>query len=304
MATALEEDPTVRGLSFKRVGSQQAPEEHQGLRKTESYSRALASEEDGSFSMESAIAGTLKGPVLSVEDQLKKEVLESKRVDWTEHAEDCRHIWMGTDASNAACLINDSDFCSGSKSSSKRYKVKCAACKTVVHATCIRQAVQMGYKCRHTFKDANDKGSKDTTRHHWVNQRRLQGKCRQCGKGFPANFRGKEFIGVSCSWCKCSYHNHCFNMQLVEEPCNLGVHEPLIVPPSWIVKQARKVSHVPPTKSAQKKKKKKPSVKRAGSRRSTEVSTCLASRWHSGIHCVFIVGQETTIYSELLAALC
>jgi hypothetical protein len=46
-------------------------------------SRALASEEDGSFSMESAIAGTLKGPVLSVEDQLKKEVLESKRVDWT-----------------------------------------------------------------------------------------------------------------------------------------------------------------------------------------------------------------------------
>jgi hypothetical protein len=37
MATALEEDPTVRGLSFKRVGSQQAPEEHQGLRKTESY---------------------------------------------------------------------------------------------------------------------------------------------------------------------------------------------------------------------------------------------------------------------------
>ncbi|XP_062511581.1 diacylglycerol kinase zeta-like isoform X2 [Corticium candelabrum] len=268
MASAMEENESVRGMSYRRMHTPREDDdsdEVQLLRKTESYRAVNSAGRSDSPSM----AAQSKAPLLSVEDQLKKEVLESQRIDWTDHAEDCRHIWVDTDASKAVCYINESDFCSSSKSSSKRYKVKCAACKVVVHATCIRQAVKLGYTCRHTFKDANTKG-RDATKHHWVNQRRLQGKCRQCGKGFSTNFLSKDFIGVSCSWCKCSYHNQCFNMSLVEELCTLGIHEALIVPPAWIVKPARKISHVPPTKSSQKKKKRKPSWKRANSKRSTD----------------------------------
>ncbi|XP_065838138.1 diacylglycerol kinase zeta-like isoform X2 [Oscarella lobularis] len=261
MAAALDEEKeVVRGLSYRRIGSTDQADETDAstpsFRKNASYSQAVGVVESASE--------------LSVEDQLKKEILDSQKLDWTEHAENAMHIWVEADASKT-CYIQNSDYCSMAKSTtSKRYKVKCAACKIVVHATCIRQAIKLGYKCRPTFRSVNQKVGREGNRHHWVNQRKLHGKCRLCVKSFAANFLGKDFVGVMCSWCKTAYHNQCFNMQLVEEPCDLGAHKAIIIPPTWIIKQARKASqalHPPPTKSAQKRKKK---LRRGSTRRSAD----------------------------------
>ena len=60
----------------------------------------------------------------------------------------------------------------------------------------------------------------------------------------PFLFIQQEIIAISCSWCKVAYHNKvsCFTMQHIEEPCSLGAHASLIVPPQWIIKMPRKVS--------------------------------------------------------------
>ena len=44
---------------------------------------------------------------------------------------------------------------------------------------------------------------------------------------------------ISCSWCKENYHysDQCFNVEnKLKEPCTMGEHSKLIVPPYWIVK--------------------------------------------------------------------
>ncbi|ETE64852.1 Diacylglycerol kinase iota, partial [Ophiophagus hannah] len=77
-------------------------------------------------------------------------------------------------------------------------------------------------------------------RHHWVHRRRQEGKCKQCGKGFQQkfSFHSKEIVAISCSWCKQAFHNKvtCFLLQHIEEPCSLGAHAAVIVPPTWIIK--------------------------------------------------------------------
>lgn len=57
----------------------------------------------------------------------------------------------------------------------------------------------------------------------------------------------QEIVAISCSWCKTAFHNKesCFNIQRIGENCTLGIHQDIIVPPSWIVKLPRKVSLVP-----------------------------------------------------------
>ena len=92
------------------------------------------------------------------------------------------------------------------------------------------------------------------------------------------SFHSKEIVAISCSWCKqavslplsqrsegqrpslsnlvtvghgpptpvLQYHNKvtCFMLQQIEEPCSLGAHASVIVPPTWIVR-VRKAQVIP-----------------------------------------------------------
>lgn len=84
-------------------------------------------------------------------------------------------------------------------------------------------------------------------------------------------FHSKEIVAISCSWCKQAvsflekvspdatdliegyfikglvilfsfqYHNKmsCFMLQQIEEPCPIGAHAALVVPPTWIIRVRR-----------------------------------------------------------------
>uniref|UniRef100_A0A4W3GNE6 Phorbol-ester/DAG-type domain-containing protein n=1 Tax=Callorhinchus milii TaxID=7868 RepID=A0A4W3GNE6_CALMI len=103
-------------------------------------------------------------------------------------------------------------------------------------------------------------------RHHWVHRRRQEGKCKQCGKGFQQKFafHSKEIVAISCSWCKQAYHNKvtCFMLQQIEEPCTLGAHAAVIVPPTWILRVRRAQTSLKSSK-----KKKRTSFKRKSSKK-------------------------------------
>ncbi|KAF7240548.1 Diacylglycerol kinase iota [Varanus komodoensis] len=125
-----------------------------------------------------------------------------------------------------------------SKSALRR---KCAACKIVVHNACMEQLEKINFRCKPTFREGSSRSPRENfVRHHWVHRRRQEGKCKQCGKGFQQkfSFHSKEIVAISCSWCKLAFHNKvtCFMLQHIEEPCSLGVHAAVIVPPTWIIK--------------------------------------------------------------------
>ena len=87
----------------------------------------------------------------------------------------------------------------------RRTKVKCAACRMVLHEECQEN---LSVKCRSTFRDANFK-KESWTHHHWVLQRKTHTpKCRECNKSLPkgptwgGGKNSKAFIAVTCSWCK------------------------------------------------------------------------------------------------------
>uniref|UniRef100_A0A8D1EB15 Diacylglycerol kinase n=1 Tax=Sus scrofa TaxID=9823 RepID=A0A8D1EB15_PIG len=107
-------------------------------------------------------------------------------------------------------------------------------------------------------------------RHHWVHRRRQEGKCKQCGKGFQQkfSFHSKEIVAISCSWCKQAFHNKvtCFMLHHIEEPCSLGAHAAVIVPPTWIIKVKKPQNSL----KASNRKKKRTSFKRKASKRGTE----------------------------------
>uniref|UniRef100_A0A8C8JH11 Diacylglycerol kinase n=1 Tax=Oncorhynchus tshawytscha TaxID=74940 RepID=A0A8C8JH11_ONCTS len=109
----------------------------------------------------------------------------------------------------------------------------------------------------------------NVVRHHWVHRRRQTGKCRQCGKGFQQkfSFHSKEIVAISCSWCKQAYHNKvtCFMLQQIEEPCSLGAHASVIVPPTWIIRVRK-----PQTSLKSSKKKKRTSLKGKPSKKVVE----------------------------------
>ena len=57
----------------------------------------------------------------------------------------------------------------------------------------------------------------------------FQGKCKCCGKAFASKLGfsgGKEVVGISCSWCKYSYHNKnaCAKACDNDDTCDLGIH--------------------------------------------------------------------------------
>ncbi|XP_024140599.1 diacylglycerol kinase iota isoform X1 [Oryzias melastigma] len=159
-------------------------------------------------------------------------------VDWTENAVNGDHLWMETSCSGELCYLGE-DACllKTAKSAPRR---KCAACKIVVHSGCMEQLEKINFRCKPTFREGGSRCLRDNVlRHHWVHRRRQEGKCKQCGKSFQQKFfHSKEIIAISCSWCKQAFHNKvtCFMLHQIEEPCSLGAHAGVIVPPSWIIK--------------------------------------------------------------------
>ncbi|XP_056014781.1 diacylglycerol kinase zeta-like isoform X17 [Ostrea edulis] len=163
-------------------------------------------------------------------------------VDWTEQAVNSEHLWVETNASGDYCYAMEPDCL---KTGPRK---KCVACKIVTHTMCIPVLEKKNLRCKPTFREAGVRNYREQTlmRHHWVHRRRQEGKCKQCGKSFQQRFafQSKEIIAISCSWCKAAYHNKvsCFMMQHIEEQCTLGVHQSIIVPPSWIIKLPKKGS--------------------------------------------------------------
>uniref|UniRef100_A0A8C1I738 Diacylglycerol kinase n=1 Tax=Cyprinus carpio TaxID=7962 RepID=A0A8C1I738_CYPCA len=182
-------------------------------------------------------------------------------VDWSESALYGEHIWFETNVSGDFCYVGEQHCYAKSLQKSVARK-KCAACKIVVHSICIEQLEKVSAVTSGNTKPA-------IVRHHWVHRRRQEGKCKQCGKGFQQKFafHSKEIVAISCSWCKQAYHNKvtCFMLQQIEEPCSLGAHAAVIVPPTWIIRVRRPQSSLKSSK-----KKKRTSFKRKSSKKGAE----------------------------------
>uniref|UniRef100_A0A4W4F9U1 Diacylglycerol kinase n=1 Tax=Electrophorus electricus TaxID=8005 RepID=A0A4W4F9U1_ELEEL len=191
-------------------------------------------------------------------------------VDWSESALYGEHIWFETNVSGDFCYVGE-QHCYAKTLQKSVARKKCAACKIVVHTICIQQLEKINFRCKPTFRESGSRNIREPTivRHHWVHRRRQEGKCKQCGKGFQQKFafHSKEIVAISCSWCKQAYHNKvtCFMLQQIEEPCSLGAHAALIVPPTWIIRVRRPQSSLKSSK-----KKKRTSFKRKLSKKGAE----------------------------------
>ncbi|XP_051951976.1 diacylglycerol kinase zeta-like isoform X2 [Xyrauchen texanus] len=215
-------------------------------------------------------------------------------VDWSESALYGEHIWFETNVSGDFCYVGEQHCYAKSLQKSVARK-KCAACKIVVHSICIEQleklldwkalpqgegldelplkdtSFRINFRCKPSFRESGSRNIREpaTVRHHWVHRRRQEGKCKQCGKGFQQKFafHSKEIVAISCSWCKQAYHNKvaCFMLQQIEEPCSLGAHAAVIVPPTWIIRVRRPQSSLKSSK-----KKKRTSFKRKSSKKGAE----------------------------------
>ncbi|XP_026859672.2 diacylglycerol kinase iota isoform X3 [Electrophorus electricus] len=191
-------------------------------------------------------------------------------VDWTENAVNGEHLWLETNCSGELCYLGE-ETCMVKITSAPRRK--CAACKIVVHTACIEQLDKINFRCKPTFREGSSRCLRDQNvlRHHWVHRRRQEGKCRQCGKSFQQKFfHSKEIIAISCSWCKQAFHNKvtCFMLQQIEEPCSLGAHAGVIVPPSWIIKVKKPQNSFKNST----RRKKRTSFKRRASKKGTDES--------------------------------
>ncbi|XP_041111199.1 diacylglycerol kinase iota-like isoform X1 [Polyodon spathula] len=164
-------------------------------------------------------------------------------VDWSENALNGDHLWLETNCSGDLCYLGEETCVVRIAKSAPRRK--CAACKIVVHTACMEQLEKINFRCKPTFREGGSRSLRDqnTVRHHWVHRRRQEGKCKQCGKSFQQkfSFHSKEIVAISCSWCKQAFHNKvtCFMLHQIEEPCSLGGHAGVIVPPSWIIKMKK-----------------------------------------------------------------
>ncbi|XP_061054065.1 diacylglycerol kinase iota isoform X2 [Eubalaena glacialis] len=192
-------------------------------------------------------------------------------LDWSENAVNGEHLWLETNVSGDLCYLGEENCqVRFAKSALRR---KCAVCKIVVHTACIEQLEKINFRCKPTFREGGSRSLRENfVRHHWVHRRRQEGKCKQCGKGFQQkfSFHSKEIVAISCSWCKQAFHNKvtCFMLHQIEEPCSLGAHAAVIVPPTWIIKVKKPQNSL----KASNRKKKRTSFKRKASKRGTEVS--------------------------------
>ncbi|XP_014229387.1 eye-specific diacylglycerol kinase isoform X1 [Trichogramma pretiosum] len=151
--------------------------------------------------------------------------------DWSSTSLNGEHLWVPTAASGEFCYINDC--------SKHGARLKCSACRVVVHTACTSA---LNFACKPSFRDVGVRQYREqkVTQHHWVHRRSQKGKCTNCAKSFQSklSFSSKEIVAVGCSWCKQAYHNResCFNAERIGEECRLGLHSSIMVPPSWIVK--------------------------------------------------------------------
>ncbi|XP_075796189.1 diacylglycerol kinase iota isoform X5 [Pelodiscus sinensis] len=185
-------------------------------------------------------------------------------LEWSENAVNGEHLWLETNVSGDLCYLGE-DSCQV-KFAKSALRRKCAACKIVVHNACMEQLEKINFRCKPTFREGGSRSPRENfVRHHWVHRRRQEGKCKQCGKGFQQkfSFHSKEIVAISCSWCKQAFHNKvtCFLLHHIEEPCSLGAHAAVIVPPTWIIKNSLKTST---------RRKKRTSFKRKASKRGNE----------------------------------
>ncbi|NIG58363.1 diacylglycerol kinase zeta isoform 1 [Pontoporia blainvillei] len=191
-------------------------------------------------------------------------------VDWSESATYGEHIWFETNVSGEFCYVGE-QYCVAKMLQKSVSRRKCAACKIVVHTPCIEQLEKINFRCKPSFRESGSRNVREPTfvRHHWVHRRRQDGKCRHCGKGFQQKFtfHSKEIVAISCSWCKQAYHSKvsCFLLQHIEEPCSLGVHAAVVIPPTWILRARR-----PQNTLKASKKKKRASFKRKSSKKGPE----------------------------------
>ncbi|XP_053781307.1 diacylglycerol kinase zeta isoform X1 [Desmodus rotundus] len=191
-------------------------------------------------------------------------------VDWSESATYGEHIWFETNVSGDFCYVGE-QYCVAKMLQKSVPRRKCAACKIVVHTPCIEQLEKINFRCKPSFRESGSRNVREPTfvRHHWVHRRRQDGKCRHCGKGFQQKFtfHSKEIVAISCSWCKQAYHSKvsCFMLQRIEEPCSLGVHAAVVIPPTWILRARR-----PQNTLKASKKKKRASFKRKSSKKGPE----------------------------------
>ncbi|KAM9557705.1 diacylglycerol kinase zeta isoform 1-T1 [Guaruba guarouba] len=218
-------------------------------------------------------------PALALRSDSERQIRST--VDWSETAVYGEHIWFETNVSGDFCYVGEQS-CMAKLLQKPLSRRKCAACKIVVHTPCIEQLEKINFRCKPSFRESGSRNVREpiVVRHHWVHRRRQEGKCRQCGKGFQQKFafHSKEIVAISCSWCKQAYHSKvsCFMLQHIEEPCSLGAHAAVVVPPTWILRVRRPQN---PLKSS--KKKKRTSFKRKSSKKGAEDLQCLLQegRW-------------------------
>ncbi|KAM6074597.1 diacylglycerol kinase zeta isoform 2-T2 [Chlamydotis macqueenii] len=207
-------------------------------------------------------------PALALRSDSERQIRTT--VDWSETAVYGEHIWFETNVSGDFCYVGEQN-CMAKLLQKPLSRRKCAACKIVVHTPCIEQLEKINFRCKPSFRESGSRNVREpiVVRHHWVHRRRQEGKCRQCGKGFQQKFafHSKEIVAISCSWCKQAYHSKvsCFMLQHIEEPCSLGAHAAVVVPPTWILRVRRPQN---PLKSS--KKKKRTSFKRKSSKKGAE----------------------------------
>ncbi|XP_075358805.1 diacylglycerol kinase zeta isoform X1 [Mycteria americana] len=207
-------------------------------------------------------------PALAPRSDSERQIRST--VDWSETAVYGEHIWFETNVSGDFCYVGEQN-CMAKLLQKPLSRRKCAACKIVVHTPCIEQLEKINFRCKPSFRESGSRNVREpiVVRHHWVHRRRQEGKCRQCGKGFQQKFafHSKEIVAISCSWCKQAYHSKvsCFMLQHIEEPCSLGAHAAVVVPPTWILRVRRPQN---PLKSS--KKKKRTSFKRKSSKKGAE----------------------------------
>uniref|UniRef100_A0A8D0BEW7 Diacylglycerol kinase n=1 Tax=Salvator merianae TaxID=96440 RepID=A0A8D0BEW7_SALMN len=207
-------------------------------------------------------------PALALRSDAEREIRST--VDWSETAVYGEHIWFETNVSGDFCYVGEQN-CIAKMLQKPLSKRKCAACKIVVHTPCIEQLEKINFRCKPSFRESGSRNVREPTivRHHWVHRRRQEGKCRQCGKGFQQKFafHSKEIVAISCSWCKQAYHSKvsCFMLQHIEEPCSLGAHAAVVIPPTWILR----VRH-PQNALKSSKKKKRTSFRRKSSKKGPE----------------------------------
>ncbi|KAJ8262026.1 hypothetical protein GJAV_G00161260 [Gymnothorax javanicus] len=211
----------------------------------------------------------IQNPPPALSNGPSKELRTS--MDWTENAVNGDHLWLETNCSGDLCYLGEETCLAKIAKSAPRRK--CAACKIVVHTACMEQLDKINFRCKPTFREGSSRCLRDQNilRHHWVHRRRQEGKCRQCGKSFQQKFfHSKEIVAISCTWCKQAFHNKvtCFMLHQIEEPCSLGAHAGVIVPPSWIIKVRKPQSSFKNSS----RRKKRTSFKRRTSKKGTDES--------------------------------